>query len=123
MLVIQDSTEILASDSAILNSFKQVYKTVTKSFDTLIWIQQNQPALIVLNLEDLEIDELDLVTALRTDWLTRNIPILAIADKCNRFRISNLDCDEYLSKPYSISKLEKAICSLVYSPSCTRYAS
>ena len=123
MLVIQNSTKVLALDSAILNSFRQVYKSVTKSIDTLVWIQQNQPALMVLNLEDLEIEELDLVTALRTDWLTRNIPILAIADKCNRFKIANLDCDRYLLKPYSALELERAICSLVSSPSCMRYAS
>ncbi len=120
ILVVQDSKTELISNSIIANSFKQVYVSIDQNSHTLAWIQQNQPDLIILNLEWSKLREMDLVTALRLDWLTRNIPILAIGDCIYLF---NLDCDACLIEPYSTSDLEKAICSLISSPVCLSYAS
>ena len=128
VLIVQDRSEKLALNSLIVNSFQQTYisitESVTKNSNILVWIQQNQPYLIILNLAWSKINELDLITALRLDWLTRDIPILAIA-KCkkDRFRVMNLDCNAYLFKPYSTLELEQTICSLVANPICLSCAS
>lgn len=123
ILVVQDSNIPLAADSKILNSFKEVYVSIGQGTGTLLWIQQNQPDLIILNLEGSKIAELDLIAALKLDWLTRHIPILAIVNQSDRFQAANLDCDAYIAKSYSTLELEKAICSLVSNPVCLSYAS
>jgi len=119
IIVVQDSTTKLILNSIIENSFKQVYISSQNS-NTLGWIQQNQPDLIILKIEWSKLKEMDLVATLRLDWLTRNIPILAIGDGIS---LLNLDCNAYLVEPYSTSDLEKAICSLISSPVCLSYAS
>ena len=81
--IVQDSSTKLPSDSSVINSFKQIYISATKNVNILLWIQQNQPDLIILNLELSKISELDLVAALRLDWLTRNIPILVTINSHN----------------------------------------
>ena len=128
ILIVQDSQEKLTLNSLGINSFQQtcisVTESVTKNTDIFSWIQQNQPDLIILNLEWSKISELNLTTTLRLDWLTRNIPILAIANrKSDRFWITNLDCDAYLFKPYSKLELETAIVSLVSNFAGFSYAS
>ena len=120
ILVVQDSKTELTSNSIIINSFRQVYISIHQNSNILVWIQQNQPDLIILNLEWSKLGDMGLVTALRSDWLTQNIPLIAIGD-CTS--LLNSDCDARLVKPYSTSDLEKTICSLISSPVCLKCAS
>ena len=106
-----DRTE-LAFNSTLLASFELVYATFEKQ--TLSWIQQHQPDLIVLDLEASQ-QLLSLIATLKLDWLTRDIPILAIANSAAQQlrRPADLDCDACLIRPYSTVELEQKLNSLL----------
>ncbi|MEL6495569.1 MAG: hypothetical protein AAFQ41_10675, partial [Cyanobacteria bacterium J06623_7] len=59
-----------------------------------------------------------LISTLKLDWLTRNIPILTIGDSLRQKSLNSLNYDAHLTKPYSLSELEQTICSLVCLPAC-----
>ncbi len=120
ILVVRDNEAKLASDSSLVASFKQIYLSLSENSQILLWIQQYQPDLIILDLSWSVIIDRGLVTALRLDWLTRNIPILVISDNFSYQPqlAKNLDYDACLIKPYSTKKLERLICSLVYNHPC-----
>lgn len=90
----------------------------------LPWVQQYQPDLIVLDLASSQIINLQLIAALRLDWLTRNIPILILAGSTSKQieLLEQLDYNDFLIKPYSSVELGKKICSLVSTPACKIYA-
>jgi len=115
LLIVNNSQEKLTPDCPILTSFNQTYISILEAPTILPWIQQHQPDLIILDLEWFQVIDLQLITTLRLDWLTRNIPILVIANPSTSppQPIASLDYDGYLSKPYSPPALEAAICSLV----------
>lgn len=138
ILVVQNIPAKLAADSLVVASFNKVYISLSdfaipeqlsqsKNSAILLWIQQNQPDLIIFDLQWSEIKEWQLITALRLDWLTRDIPIIVIKDCWSHHSnnpnhpdfLSNLDYDACLSKPYSVMELERLICSLIFSPVCS----
>ncbi len=110
----------LASNSSLLTSFRQVFLSVSDANNALSWVQQHQPDLIILNLEWSQIVRLQLIAALRLDWLTRNIPIMLIVSSTAQglHSTAQLDYDACLVKPYSITDLDRKICSLVSIPAC-----
>lgn len=113
----------LAPNSSILASFHQVFLSVSDAHDALSWVQQHQPDLIILDLEWSQIVRLQLIAALRLDWLTRSIPIMLIVSSTEGLcSTAQLDYDTYLVKPYSITDLDRKICSLVSIPACELYA-
>lgn len=119
----QDPVQL--SQLSILDSFKKVYVSVSNNTNILHWIQQHQPDLIILDLNSSKTFDWDLITALKLDWLTRDLPILVISDEfSNRLQCkTNIDCNACLTKPYSTTELEQVICSLVDLPNCqTRVA-
>ena len=120
LLLVSQHQEKLAAQSPVLDSFDLVYLLATEAANTLSWVQQYQPDLIILDLEWSQILDLQLTAALRLDWLTRNIPIVILASpNLSRFSPNaKLDCDICLTKPYSISQLEQVICTLVSNPAC-----
>jgi DNA-binding response OmpR family regulator len=115
LLIVNNSQEKLTPSCSILASFNQIYISILEAPTILPWIQQHQPDLIILDLEWFQVIDLQLITTLRLDWLTRSMPILVIANPSTSplQSIAGLDYDAYLSKPYSPSALEAAICSLV----------
>lgn len=123
IFVIQVSKTRLASNSLVLDSFNKVYIPIAQKTNILGWIQQHQPDLIILDLQRSEIIDWNIVTILKLDWLTRNIPILIISSEfSNRFQCAqSFNCDTCLNKPYTTVELEEAICSLVYVRACQSY--
>lgn len=120
MLIVNNSQAEMISSCSILASFDQTYISLLEAQQILSWVQQHQPDLIVLDLPWSQVIDSQLITALRLDWLTRNIPILMLADAptLQLQPMAALDCNAYLTKPYSPSALEQAICSLVPHPAC-----
>lgn len=112
MLVVNQDREQLALSPTILAAFDCVYLPLSQADRIVSWVQEHQPDLIILNLKLIEAIELQVITTLRLDWLTRDIPILAIADASLQSPKS-LDCDAYLNRLHSVSELEQTICSLV----------
>ena len=122
ILVVQDSQTKIGSDSAILSQFNIVYISQSNNLDTLFWIQENQPNSILLDFKHPNSACLNLITSLRLDWLTRNIPIVVMTNRFALQSITHLDCDGYLVTPYSITELEKTICHFIRTPICNIHA-
>ena len=112
LIVNGDRTE-LSNHSTVLTSFNQIYFSITEALNIFSWAQQHQPDLIILDLKWSEVVELQLIAALRLDWLTRNIPILMITDSPPVPSAASLDYNAYLTKPYTLLELEQTICSLL----------
>ncbi|MEM6610778.1 MAG: hypothetical protein AAF652_00705 [Cyanobacteria bacterium P01_C01_bin.72] len=103
-----------ANQSSLIAAFNLVNISISEPATILSWVQQYQPDLVILNLEWSQVIELQLITALRLDWLTRNIPILMLGNSpASEETSAALDYDAYLTKPYSNSALEGAIYSLI----------
>lgn len=120
ILLVSNDRNLLSSDSLIINSLNQVCISILEATQVITWIQQHQPDLIILDLGWLEIINLQLITALRLDWLTRNIPIAIItnSEKQPFCSLATLDYDACLIKPFSTQELEQTICSLISIPAC-----
>lgn len=123
ILVVRDSESLASFSASGLARFHLVY--VAKSpdnFSTLAWIQENQPDLVIFELQHPETPVLSLITPLRLDWLTRDIPIMVTGNRLALQSIVNLDYDACLITPYSTANLEQAICSLINASSCQIFA-
>lgn len=120
LLVLNNNQTKLVFDSSIVTSLNQVHISILAASKIISWVQQYQPDLIVIDLEWLSTMNLQLIAALRLDWLTRNIPIMLIASSTKQQAqcLANLDYDACLTKPYSETDLGKAICSLISTPAC-----
>ena len=118
VLVVGNSKAQQLKNSSLLASLNCVYLSAFQD-NIISWIQQHQPDLIVLELDWSQVVHLQLVSALRLDWLTRLIPIIAIVGlTAQKLRSAEqLDCD-CLVEPYSLSELEQSICKLVPLPTC-----
>jgi len=118
ILVVSSGQEKLAPNSAVVASLNQVYISVLEAPRIISWVQQHQPDLIVVDLSRSQIIDLQFVTALRLDWLTRNIPILIVANPFSLQSFKGLDYDACLIEPYSLKELEQTICTLMFIPAC-----
>ncbi|MEL6581605.1 MAG: hypothetical protein AAFQ14_17830 [Cyanobacteria bacterium J06621_12] len=113
LLVVSNHQISLTPESSIIAAFNQVNISILEIVRILPWVQQHQPDLIILDLEWTQVIDLQLITALRLDWLTRHIPILILANSpVSRQTSASLDYDACLTKPYSHAALEQIICSL-----------
>lgn len=122
ILIIQNNREQqqLGANSRILAWHDQVYIYSKKATTILSGVQQHQPDLVVLDLELFQIKEMELISLLRLDWLTRTIPIIIVTNLASQSKLAttNLDYDASLVKPYSLQELERVICSLLPTPEC-----
>ncbi|MGD1921032.1 MAG: two-component system response regulator [Pleurocapsa sp.] len=123
ILIVRDSGEKIEFDSSILADFNTVYVSKSKDRSILGWIQENQPDLIILELRNPQESCCCLITPLRLDWLTRNIPIIVIGDRFTLKSIANLDYDVCLRSPCSETDLDGAICSLISTSLCQTHVS
>ncbi len=113
ILIVQNNIKKIEFDSSILTLFNMVYLSRNEDTNILSWIQQNQPDLIILEFENHEQVCSSLITPLKLDWLTRDIPIIATGNLFTLQSLVNLGCDASLKIPYSVVNLEKTIFSLV----------
>ena len=113
LLIISHDREKFVANSAIMAAFNRVHISALEVLKIVCWVQQHQPDLIIIDLSRSQIVQLQLIPALRLDWLTRNIPILIIADSPSLQPLEDIDYDACLTKPYSPNELEQAVCSLI----------
>lgn len=120
LLIVSQNEARQQTDSPILAGFNLAYLVAATEPNIIFWIQQHQPDLIILDLDWSQANCSQLISALRLDWLTRSIPILAIVNsRAKKLRSAqNLDCNACLFEPYSLAALEKSICSLVPISAC-----
>ena len=123
ILMVRDSERKIEFNSHILSAFNVVYSSKLQNTPILTWIQQNQPDLIIVEYNSFPEPYSNLITLLKLDWLTRNIPIVVAGNKFTLRSIENLDYDACLNSPYSVADLNKVICSLIQIPICNVFAS
>ena len=122
ILIVQDRSEKIELDSPILTNSNVVCFSNLENTTLLSWIQQNQPDLIILKLMQTEESFSSLITPLRLDWLTRNIPIIVTGDIFTLKSVANLDFNASLTTPYSAKELDGVICSLIRTSGCQIFA-
>jgi CheY-like chemotaxis protein len=123
ILVVQDGESQTTFYASGLALFRLVYVAkLQDNFSTLAWIQENQPDLIILELKQPKTLSLSLITPLKIDWLTRDIPIVVTGNRLALQSVADLDYDACLLTPYSTADLEQVICSLINAVSCQVFA-
>lgn len=78
----------------------------------LLFAQETQPDLILLDVLLPDIHGIDLVRCLKQDNRTRHIPIIALtglASSEDRAALLEEGCSHYLSKPYMLDELEAIV--------------
>ena len=118
ILVVKDSEGKTKLNSRILSAFNIIYSSGSPNSKSLTWIQQNQPDLIIVECGHFSKSCSSLITPLKLDWLTRDIPIIVVGNKFALKSIADLDYDACLNSLCSAADLDKAICSLVRIPVC-----
>ena len=118
ILIVGDREQKKEFNSAILSEFNKVYFSNLECTTVLSWIQQNQPSLIIFKFDCPKKLNSDLISSLRLDWLTRNIPIIIMSNRFALQSIADLDYDAYLSWSDTTADLEKAVCSLINTLAC-----
>jgi two-component system cell cycle response regulator DivK len=111
ILVVEDAT-----DNQVL--IEQVFQDVGYGFvcmpdgqKALNWLAENIPNLILLDLSLPEIDGWEVARRVKADPRTACIPIIAVtahAMKGDREQALAAGCDDYITKPLDIDKLEAA---------------
>ena len=114
VLVVEDNEDNLIYIStalALLNCHSIITKDAIKS---LSLAQENQPDMIILDIKMPKLSGIDLINLLKLDWLTRNIPVIAVtalAREQEKKLILDAGFNDYLVKPFLIEDLEQIICS------------
>lgn len=123
VLVVNDGQTKLNMSSSVLASFNRHDIFVSEESDIVSWVQQHQPDLIVLDLPWSQLINRELITALKLDWLTRNIPIMVVVNSTTNElnSIEKLNYDACLVEPYSTVELDSKIHSLVSVSACELY--
>jgi len=107
ILVIEDNHAILDVITLILQSEAYNVTGLSKSVDMMLHIEQLKPDLIILDIMLPDGDGRELLTALRSDASTAQIPVLMISA---RYTAENVEHGDYkpngfLAKPFDIDDL------------------
>jgi len=107
ILVVEDNHAILDVITLILQSEAYKVSGLSKSASMMQHIQQSKPDLIILDIMLPDADGRELLTQIRKDEFTANIPVLMISAK---YTATNIQHGEYkpngfLAKPFDIDDL------------------
>ncbi|RZK47726.1 MAG: response regulator [Pedobacter sp.] len=107
ILVVEDNHAILDVITLILQSEAYKVSGLNKSASMMEHIQQSKPDLIILDIMLPDADGRELLTQIRKDEFTANIPVLMISAK---YTAANVQHGEYkpngfLAKPFDIDDL------------------
>ena len=118
IFIVRDNERKIELNSRILSAFNLIYCSGSQNRKNLSWIQQNQPDLIIVECEHSLNSCSSLITPLKLDWLTRDIPIIIAGNRFALKSIADLDYNACLNLPYSGVDLDRIICSLIGLPIC-----
>jgi two-component system phosphate regulon response regulator PhoB len=108
ILVVDDEPDIVALVAYHLVKGGYRVSTATNGSDALRLLQQEHPALIVLDLMLPGMSGFEVLHELRTDESTRDIAVLMLTarrDESDRIHGLTLGADDYLTKPFSPQEL------------------
>lgn len=108
ILVVEDNPTNMTLTVFILESAGHYVLQAENAAIAMQMALEEQPDLIFMDIQLPDIDGLEATRQLKTDPVTRNIPIYALtafAMKGDKERISASGCDGYISKPFSHKEL------------------
>lgn len=116
VMVVDDDPDAMRLVENILQD--EGYELVTVSNATEVGLKAAQlvPDLIILDYLMPEINGFEVSKALRSNDLTKNIPIMAVTcltKESDIERIFECGADEYLAKPYKVDQLQKKVRELI----------
>jgi two-component system cell cycle response regulator DivK len=86
--------------------------------EALARVSEERPSLVLLDLMLPRMDGYEVARRLKSDPLSRHIPIIAItalARPSDRARALESGCDDYVDKPFDLDTLETKVRSMVFS--------
>ncbi|VEP12584.1 Response regulator receiver protein [Hyella patelloides LEGE 07179] len=112
VLVVEDEEDNLLYISHALILLKHNFITATKGQTALDLATEYEIDLVILDLVLPDIHGLEVVSLLKQNELTQNMPIIAVSGMTrqqDRDRAMNAGCDDYLDKPYFIDELDRKV--------------
>ncbi len=108
IVIIEDESDILEVIAYNLKREGYEVLTSTDGEDGLAQIEQEAPDLVVLDLMLPTIDGIEICTKLKTDPITRSIPVIMVTAKGEESDIVlglSVGADDYVTKPFSPKEL------------------
>ncbi|MEH2205730.1 MAG: response regulator [Nostoc sp.] len=112
ILIIEDEAQICSNIQQILSFSDFNAITANNGLEGLRLAKTEQPDLICCDVMMPELDGYGVLTALRQDPVTESIPVIFLTAKVDRGDLRQgmeLGADDYLTKPFSMDELLKAI--------------
>jgi two-component system, cell cycle response regulator DivK len=109
VLVVDDNEDNLTLLAFLIEQLNCGLLTAINGQSALDLAQKFQPALILLDMMLPDLDGMEVVSRLRKNPLTREIPVIAVtalARPEDRERILSAGCNDFVSKPYFIEEME-----------------
>jgi two-component system cell cycle response regulator DivK len=104
VLVVEDNAANLTLATFLLQSAGHVVLSARDAESGLALIREEQPDLVLMDIQLPGMDGLQATASLKRDEATRNIPVIALtalAMKGDEARIRAAGCDGYIAKPLS----------------------
>jgi len=118
ILVIEDNDRNRKLVKILLEANKYEVIEARTGEESLKYLQNDKPDLILLDIQLPNMDGLTLVKILRADEGTKDIPIIAVtayAMKGDKERMLDAGCDAYVSKPIDTRELPVTVANLINS--------
>lgn len=112
VLVVDDSNTIRSTSETFLKELGHEVVTAENGIDALIKIQGFDPDIIFIDIMMPEMDGYATIALLRSNPITRAIPIVVLSSKSGVFDVARarlIGCNDYLVKPFSKGKLQEMI--------------
>ena len=116
ILVVEDSCHLREMLGKILASRGWEPILAESGREALAKLEYQTPRVILMDMRLPDISGFGLAATLKKHPVYRNIPILAAtgsADNITRQRCLSAGCDDFISKPFAISVLERRLANLV----------
>lgn len=108
VLVIEDNEDNLALMRLLLERAQYEVLLSTDGATGLEIARKEQPDILLLDLAMPEMDGWEVAAAMKSDMVTKDIPIIAVTAHAlpkDRERAFEAGCDAFIVKPFSVAKL------------------
>ncbi|MGB1286057.1 MAG: response regulator [Aggregatilineales bacterium] len=111
VLVVEDDYNSAVLLGSIVEAIGHHYVHAVTAYDALEMVYNENFSLIIMDLRlPGGMDGWELARRLRTDHITRTIPLLAVsveAQQDDRQQALESGCDDYIAKPFSVAMMRK----------------
>jgi DNA-binding response OmpR family regulator len=109
LLIVEDDLDIAEMLDAYLRVQGYEVQVVNWGEDALEYCRLHSPDIVILDIRLPDIDGFEVAHRLRTNRLTKDIPIIFLTERRNRSdRLQGLElgADDYLTKPFDVQELQ-----------------